>query len=91
MTDNRIQELREALRHRFGRPYARPSLAQRVGVSERALLNYEKGVNVPSATVAIAIARELGVSVEQLWAVGRDGGRAESGRSNPAHGSMRGR
>jgi DNA-binding XRE family transcriptional regulator len=70
VTENRIHELREALRHRFGRAYARPALAQRIGVSERALLNYEKGRNVPPATVAIVIARELGVSVEQLWSTG---------------------
>jgi len=67
MSDNRIQELREELRLRFGNQYARPTFARRVGVSERSLLNYEQGRHMPPVHVALAIARELGTEVERLW------------------------
>jgi molybdate-binding protein/DNA-binding XRE family transcriptional regulator len=43
-------------------------LAERVGISRQALLAIESGKAVPSVAIAIRLARELGVSVEALFA-----------------------
>lgn len=57
---NRIREIRE----RAG--ISQSSLAKRLEMDRQRLFAYEtKGVN-PPVTVALAIARELGVTVEEL-------------------------
>jgi len=63
---NRIREMREILRERFGAYYSIRSCAQRAGIAERAWTGYERGESMPPADSAVAIARVLGVTVEQL-------------------------
>jgi transcriptional regulator with XRE-family HTH domain len=63
---NRIRELREALRGRFGAYYGIRACAERAGIAERAWTGYERGESMPPADTAVAIARILGVTVEQL-------------------------
>jgi transcriptional regulator with XRE-family HTH domain len=63
---NRIREMREILRQRFGAYYSIRSCAQRAGIAERAWTGYERGESMPPADSAVAIARVLGVTVEQL-------------------------
>lgn len=64
---SRIRELRLALRARFGEEqYGIRACARRAGLSERSWGAYERGENIPAVDVAQAIARVLGVSVEQL-------------------------
>ena len=43
------------------------ALAERVGVSRKTINTVENGVFTPSATLAIKLAKALGVSVEQLF------------------------
>lgn len=77
---NRIREMREVLRERFGAYYSIRSCAQRAGIAERAWTGYERGESMPPADTAVAIARILGVTVEQL-----DFRRAEvDGEARPA-------
>jgi putative transcriptional regulator len=42
-------------------------LAERVGVTRKTVNTVENGVFTPSTTLAIKLARALGVSVEQLF------------------------
>ncbi len=42
-------------------------LAERVGVTRQTILSIEKGKYRPSVELALLLARELGVSVEQLF------------------------
>jgi transcriptional regulator with XRE-family HTH domain len=63
---NRIREIREVLRERFGTYYGIRACAERAGVAERAWTGYERGEAMPPADTAVAIARILGVTVEQL-------------------------
>lgn len=64
---NVIRELRIALSKRFGAHYSQSACAARVGVSTRSWAAYEKFEKVPSVEVGILIARDLAVTVEQLW------------------------
>jgi transcriptional regulator with XRE-family HTH domain len=64
--ESRLRDHREALRKRFGTTYSLIAVAQRAGIAERSLAGYEAGEREPSVTVALALARELGVTVEQL-------------------------
>jgi putative transcriptional regulator len=43
------------------------ALAERVGVSRKTINTVENGVFTPSATLAIKLAKALGLSVEQLF------------------------
>jgi transcriptional regulator with XRE-family HTH domain len=63
---NRIREMREILRERFGVYYSIRACSQRAGIAERAWTGYERGESMPPADSAVAIARVLGVTVEQL-------------------------
>ncbi|HET7282064.1 MAG TPA: helix-turn-helix transcriptional regulator [Sphingomicrobium sp.] len=47
------------------------ALAERVGVSRKTINTVENGVFTPSATLAIKLARALGLSVEQLFWIER--------------------
>lgn len=42
-------------------------IARRVGITSAAMSEIERGAHIPSAVVAILIARELQTSVEDLW------------------------
>ena len=46
-------------------------LAEKVGVTRKTVNTVENGVLTPSATLAIKLARELGLSVEQLFWIER--------------------
>lgn len=41
-------------------------LAQKVGVSQQAILNFEKGKNNPNIVTGVNIAKALGVTCEEL-------------------------
>jgi putative transcriptional regulator len=47
--------------------YSQQALAEKVGVRRLTILRIEKGLHQPSVTVALAIARELGETVEALF------------------------
>jgi hypothetical protein len=63
---NHIRQFREMLKDRFGSDSGVRSAAHRAGVSERAWWAYGRGQAMPPADAAIAVARVLGVTVEQL-------------------------
>jgi putative transcriptional regulator len=50
---------------------SQPALAERVGASRPTIARIETGGHAPSVTLALAIARELGESVEDLFGGGR--------------------
>ena len=51
--------------------WTQAELAERVGVSRKTINTVENGVFTPSATLAIKLARALGLSVEQLFWIER--------------------
>lgn len=63
---NRIAFLRTRLQRRFGDVYSQHAMAGRIGVSRGMLGRYEAGSAVPNVLIALRIAHELGVTVEQL-------------------------
>lgn len=58
---NRLKERRTEL------GLTQAELAERVGVTRKTVNTVENGVFTPSATLAIKLARALGLSVEQLF------------------------
>jgi putative transcriptional regulator len=58
---NRLRELRAE------RELTQAQLAELVGVSRKTVNTVENGVFVPSTTLALKLARALGVTVEQLF------------------------
>jgi putative transcriptional regulator len=52
-------------RHRAG--LSQQALAEKIGVRRLAIIRIENGTNRPSVDVALAIAHELGESVESLF------------------------
>jgi putative transcriptional regulator len=52
---------------RYQRLSSQPEIAARVGVSRQTISSLENGRSIPSVTLALAIARALGTTVEQLW------------------------
>lgn len=58
---NRLKDLRSA------RDLTQADLALRVGVSRKTINTVENGVFTPSATLALLIARELGLPVEEVF------------------------
>jgi transcriptional regulator with XRE-family HTH domain len=63
---NRIRPIRERLLRSVGSVYSREAVARRIGVSVASLQRWEAGDTTPSVVDAMALARDLGVSVEQL-------------------------
>lgn len=66
--ENRIRELREAA------GLTQIELASRMGVSRKTVNTIENGIFMPSAIVALKMARELGRPVEEIfWLEGAGG------------------
>lgn len=63
---NRIRELREKLAAVAPAAYSVPALARRLGVTEGAVRRWESGQRIPRQRHARALARDLGVKVEDL-------------------------
>ena len=53
-------------RLRRGKGLTRSDLAERLGVSRQRVGNWERGLNTPTLGVLPALARELGVTVDEL-------------------------
>ncbi len=67
MPDDRLEvRLRH---HRLAAGLSQAELAERVGVSRKTINTVENGVFVPSTVLALLLARELGVRVEDLFGV----------------------
>jgi len=60
---NRLRELRAE------RELTQAALAERVGVSRKTINTVENGVFVPSALLALKLARALGVNVEAVFSL----------------------
>jgi transcriptional regulator with XRE-family HTH domain len=63
---NDIATIRRGLQARLGDHYSQRAVAARVGVSPNTLSRWEKYALMPSAMAAVTLARDLGVTVEQL-------------------------
>lgn len=59
--------------HRARLDLTQQELAQRVGVRRQTILAIEKGHFIPSTLLAFAIARELGMKVDELFAIADEG------------------
>jgi len=63
-------ELENTLKdHRARLNLTQAGLAERVGVSRKTINTVENGVFTPSATLALKVARALGVRVEQVFSL----------------------
>ncbi len=63
-------ELENSLKdHRTRLNLTQAELAERVGVSRKTINTVENGVFTPSATLALKLARALGVAVEEVFAL----------------------
>lgn len=58
---NRLREVRTA------RGLTQTELAERIGVSRKTVNTVENGIFVPSTLIALALAHELGVKVEDIF------------------------
>lgn len=63
---NRVRELRGELGITQG------TLAERVGVSRQSINYIEQGTYAPSVTLALRIAAELGVAIEDIFILGEE-------------------
>jgi putative transcriptional regulator len=50
---------------------SQPALAERIGAGRQTVARIEAGTQTPSVTIALAIAHELGETVEALFGGGR--------------------
>lgn len=64
---NRLREQRVA------RDLTQAALAEMIGVSRKTINTVENGVFVPSTTLALKIARALGLRVEEIFFLGGGG------------------
>ncbi|NHN83999.1 helix-turn-helix domain-containing protein [Acetobacter musti] len=58
---NRLREIRQS------RSLTQAELASRIGVSRKTINTVENGVFTPSVALALALARDLGILVEDLF------------------------
>jgi putative transcriptional regulator len=72
---NRLKVLRAE------RDLTQAELARRVGVTRKTINTVENGVFVPSTVLALALARELGVPVEEIFQLDGPGAAVSSARS----------
>ena len=63
---NRLRELRGE------RDLTQAGLAELVGVSRKTINTVENGIFIPSAVLALKLARALGVSVEAVFSLDRE-------------------
>lgn len=63
MIKNNLKEIR--LKHTL----SQGELAERVGVSRQTIISIEKSVYQPSVTLALTLAKQLKVSVEDLFSL----------------------
>lgn len=61
--ENRLRE------HRARLNLTQAELAEKVGVSRKTINTVENGVFTPSATLALRLARALGVAVEKVFSL----------------------
>lgn len=66
MADRLVNRLREL---RAEQDLTQAALAERVGVSRKTINTVENGVFVPSTTLALKLARALGLPVEEIFAL----------------------
>ncbi len=59
--NNRLKVLRAE------RDWTQAALAERVGVTRKTINTVERGVFVPSTVLALKLAREFGVAVEEVF------------------------
>jgi putative transcriptional regulator len=65
-----VTELENSLKdHRARLNLTQAELAERVGVSRKTINTVENGVFTPSATLALKLARALGVAVEEVFSL----------------------
>lgn len=70
MVDRRLQVHLKAVRSQAGLTQA--ELALMVGVTRKTINTVENGVFIPSTTLALSLARALGVTVEALFTLAAD-------------------
>lgn len=58
---------RNLLRLRAEKNLTQEELAKRVGITQAAIGQYEKGAASPKISIAVMLAQTLGVSVEELY------------------------
>jgi transcriptional regulator with XRE-family HTH domain len=63
---NRIRAIREQRAEIVPAAFTMAALSRRVGVSDKTLRSWEQGASRPTARHARALARELGVTVDDL-------------------------
>lgn len=63
---SQVRTFRQSLENRLGRAYSTSECAKRAGLPVRTWLAYELGEREPRVTAAVAMAKILGVTVEQL-------------------------
>jgi transcriptional regulator with XRE-family HTH domain len=63
---SRMRARRAQLRYDFGKQYSARACAERAGIRESTWWSYERGISMPPAETAVAIAHVLGVTVEEL-------------------------
>jgi len=66
MSKNRIGELRAEAAQRFPALFTKTALASRLGVNVRTVSRWEDGDMRPNVRLAKRLAKELGVSVDDL-------------------------
>jgi putative transcriptional regulator len=64
---NRVKLINHLKQHRARLDLTQEELAERVGVRRQTILAIEKGHYSPSALLALLLARELGMSVDELF------------------------
>jgi transcriptional regulator with XRE-family HTH domain len=82
-TGNRIRAIREERGKMVPAAFTLAAVARRLGVTEGMVRRWELGTNRPRPRHARALARELGVSVEELQL--EDGAPEDDGVERPGH------